>query len=157
MTRRAVGAALAAVMALTTCSSDDDGDGDDGDDRPSDVTVTDAWARTSPVGATTGAVYFTIESDAPDTVQGVAVGPSIAGGAELHTSMVTTDGASTMQPLPEVALPAGDTVALAPNGDHVMLVDLAAPLAAGATFDVTLHFATAADQVVTVNVSDDAP
>ena len=44
-----------------------------------------------------------------------------------------------------------------PKGNHVMLVDLAAPLAAGATFDAILHFATAPDQVVTVTVSDDAP
>ena len=151
MTRRA--AAIAAVLVLAACGSDDDGD----DGGAGAIEVTDAWARTTPVGATTGAVYLTIESDAAGAVQGVTVDPSIAAAAELHMSMDNADGTSMMHPLSEVPLPAADPVSFAPKGNHVMLVDLAAPLAAGATFDAILHFATAPDQVVTVTVSDDAP
>lgn len=146
---------LAAVIGLTACGSGDEGDGDG--DGGATIEVTDAWARTTPVGATTGAVYLTIASDAADSLQGVSVDPSVAAAAEMHMSMLNADGTSMMHPLPEVPLPAGEHVSFAPNDDHVMLVGLAAPLAPGATFDATLHFATAPDQVVTVAVSDDGP
>jgi len=46
---------------------------------------------------------------------------------------------------------------LEPIGSHLMLVDLVAPLTAGATFDVTLRFATAGDVEVEVDVRDSAP
>jgi copper(I)-binding protein len=149
--------ALAAVLGLTACGSGDDGDGDGDGDDDATIEVTDAWARTTPAGATTGAVYLTIASDADDSLQGVSVDPSVAAAAEMHVSMLNADGTSMMHPLPEVPLPAGEPVSFAPNDDHVMLVRLAAPLAAGATFGATLHFATAPDQVVTVTVSDDGP
>jgi len=152
VTRRPVAALLAAVLTLAACGSDEGDDGGRGD-----VTVTGAWARTTPVGARTGAVYFTLESDAADSLQRVSVDPSVAAAAEMHMSMVNADGTSMMHSLSEVPLPAGEPVTFAPNGDHVMLVDLAAPLVGGATFDASLQFATAPDQVVTVTVGDDAP
>ena len=149
MTRRAA-AALPAVLALAACGSDDGGNG-------GAVEVIDAWARTTPIGATTGAVYLTIESSAADSLLGVTVDPSIAAAAEMHMSMENAEGTSMMHPLSEMPLPADEPVSFTPNGDHVMLVHLAAPLAAGAAFDATLQFATAPDQVVKVTVSDDAP
>jgi periplasmic copper chaperone A len=62
-------------------------------------------------------------------------------------------GEATMHPVPEIALP----VALEPGSWHLMLVGLADPLQAGETFDLTLDFAVAADQVVTVDVRHQAP
>ena len=66
-------------------------------------------------------------------------------------------GAMVMQQIMSLDLPAGETVELKPGGYHVMLIDLPAPLEIGQTFDVTLDFETAPDQVVTVEVRDDAP
>jgi len=86
----------------------------------------------------------------------VVVDPSVAADAELHMTMAGGGGTS-MMPLGDVPLPAGEAVAFAPNGNHVMLVELAAPLQAGSAFAITLQFAGAPDEVVTVPVSDDAP
>ena len=66
-------------------------------------------------------------------------------------------GAMVMQQIMSLDLPAGETVELKPGGYHVMLIDLPAPLEIGQTLDVTLDFETAPDQVVTVEVRDDAP
>jgi copper(I)-binding protein len=66
-------------------------------------------------------------------------------------------GAMTMQPIGALDLPADEPVALEPGGYHVMLLDLAAPLETGATFDATLVFAEADPVTVTVEVRDDAP
>ncbi len=66
-------------------------------------------------------------------------------------------GVMQMREMTSLALPAGEAVALAPGGYHIMLVSLAAPLEIGQTFDVTLDFEDADDQVVTVEVLDEAP
>ncbi|MEY2973882.1 MAG: hypothetical protein RIR49_302 [Actinomycetota bacterium] len=66
-------------------------------------------------------------------------------------------GAMVMQQIMSLDLPAGETVELKPGGYHVMLIDLAAPLEIGQTFDLTLDFEIAPDRVVTVEVRDDAP
>ena len=156
MTWAARGAALGALV-LGACGSGDAGNTPDGADAGEAITVIDAWARTTPAGASTGAVYLALTSTEDDALQGVTVEPSVARTAQLHVTMRDAAGTSTMHALEALALPAGETVVLAPNGDHVMLVDLAAPLAAGATLSATLQFAEAPDQDVTVTVRDDAP
>ena len=44
-----------------------------------------------------------------------------------------------MRPLATLALPPGQAVTLKPGGVHVMLLDLKAPLTAGATLSLTLQ------------------
>jgi hypothetical protein len=165
--------ALALIVApLTACG------GDDG------VAVAGQWARTSPAMASMGAAYMTLAASADDALVGVSVPAAIAASAEIH-EMVMADmdgesmdhgsmdgdsmdhgsmdgdsmdmGAMVMQQIMSLDLPAGETVELKPGGYHVMLIDLAAPLEIGQTFDLTLDFATAPDRVVTVEVRDDAP
>ena len=68
------------------------------------------------------------------------------------------DQAMTMVELADgLELPAGEAVNLEPGGYHVMLLQLAEPLVAGETFDLTLTFETAGTQVVSVEVRDNAP
>ncbi|MGA1062278.1 MAG: copper chaperone PCu(A)C [Ilumatobacteraceae bacterium] len=66
-------------------------------------------------------------------------------------------GAMVMQQIMALDLPAGETVNLEPGGYHVMLIDLAEPLAEGDTFNVTLDFAEADDLTVEVVVRTEAP
>lgn len=61
-------------------------------------------------------------------------------------------GMMRMQEVPSIAVPAGGTVMLEPGGYHLMLIDLAAPLTAGQTFDVTLEFSSGEKLVVPVEV-----
>lgn len=66
--------------------------------------------------------------------------------------------AMIMKPLTGgLAIPSGRDIVLGPGGYHVMLQELAHPLAAGSSFPLVLHFQRAGDQTVDVEVRDDAP
>jgi len=152
--RRAVLALLAGVWALTGCGG--------GDDEPgagnAQVTVTDAWARSTSAAQTTGAVYFSVESDSDDTLVSASVPSSIAARAELHEQTANDDGSMVMRALTDgLALTAGQPAVFEPGGLHVMLVDLAAPLVIGATFDLTLGFDHADAVSVPVTVYETEP
>lgn len=133
------------------------------------IAVEDAWARVSPAGVTMGAAYFKITSENDDSLIGVSVSTDIADHAEIHEMVHSMDmsdesmdmsddgmhdGAMSMQQIDSLELPAGSPVRLAPGGYHIMLIDLAAPLVAGETFELTLDFATADDLTVSVEVSE---
>lgn len=114
------------------------------------VEVQKAWARATPGGARTGAVYMTlIAKGGSDRLVGVA--SPVAGGAQLH-EMSMEGGVMRMRPLPAIELKAGVATVLKPGGMHVMLVGLREPLVAGRSFPLTLHFEKAGDKTVTVRV-----
>ncbi|MFM8856421.1 MAG: copper chaperone PCu(A)C [Actinomycetota bacterium] len=195
--RTAKGFALVAASALViaSCGGDDDSSADTAAPVGADIAISAAWARTSPMSVTVGAVYMDITASADDELLSASVDPSIAASVEIHETVaadmtsgdsampgeegeeasedtmagdmsggMTEDtmagdmsGEMTMRPVSSVVLPAGETVMLMPGGYHIMLLDLAAPLEVGQTFDVTLTFANAGTKVVTVEVRDEAP
>ena len=122
-----------ARVGVTACG------GDDANEAGTPVAATPAstwraaWARPTPAGTTVGAVYLTLRADADDELVGVAVDPTVAAGAAVHETMATAsdDEMMTMAPVSALALPAGHDVVLEPGGYHIMLTDLAAPLADG--------------------------
>ncbi|MEL6982053.1 MAG: copper chaperone PCu(A)C [Actinomycetota bacterium] len=68
------------------------------------------------------------------------------------------DMAMTMQELTDgLVIPADGEVALEPGGLHLMMLDLAAPLESGDTFDLTLNTDDGESITVSVEVRDDAP
>jgi copper(I)-binding protein len=160
-----VPALLGALSLLTlACGSDDPSS------RATDtgeLTIEDAWARSSPAMVTTGAAYVTMTSPVDDRLVGASVDPSIAGSVELHETMTQTastgmTGATAeptmeMQAVGGIDLPAGQTVTMAPGGYHLMMLDLAAPLERDQTFAMTLTFEHGGTRDVTVTVRDDAP
>ena len=79
--------------------------------------------------------------------------------SDMSDDTMTGDmsGEMTMQQVQSIVLPAGEMVMLMPGGYHVMLLDIAAPLEVGQTFEITLTFANAGSKVVTVEVRDEAP
>jgi copper(I)-binding protein len=89
----------------------------------------DAWARATPPGIAVGAAYLTITGgSADDTLIGARLDG--VGRIEFHQT-VTADGVARMRPATKLAVPARERVAFAPGGRHLMLIDLARPLAAG--------------------------
>ena len=116
------------------------------------ITVSDAWAPATPPGARTAAVYLTLanrggadrllraESDAAATV-------------EFHTH-VHRNGMMRMTELPTVDLPADATLTFRPHGDHLMLIDLAAPLVPGDRVTIALQFRDAGRVVFEAEVRD---
>ena len=75
-----IGGALAfsLVLILASCGGSDP------------VTVSDAWARSSPSGVTMGAAYFDITSVDDDSLVAVSVSSDVAARAEIHEVVKAT-------------------------------------------------------------------
>ncbi|MCI4678736.1 copper chaperone PCu(A)C [Rhodoblastus acidophilus] len=107
------------------------------------VTIAQPWSRATPGGATTGAVYMTIEnkSAAEDRLTGAS--SDVAAKTEIH-EMKMVNGVMEMRGISGgLAVPAHGSVAFKPGGYHVMLIGLKKPLKAGETVPLTLDFAKA--------------
>ncbi|WP_316184946.1 MULTISPECIES: copper chaperone PCu(A)C [unclassified Bradyrhizobium] len=120
--------------------------------KAGDLVISQAWSRATPGGAKIGGGYLTIENkgSAPDRL--VAVSGDIAGKVEIH-EMAVTNGVMTMRPLDQgLTIEPGKTVALAPGGYHLMLMELKKPLKQGDTVPLTLQFEKAGKVAVTLDV-----
>ncbi len=97
-----------------------------------------AWARPTPPGSSVAAVYLTIVGGGTaDRL--VAARTDRASVTQVHA--VTRDaGMTRMREANGVDIAAGARVRLAPEGLHLMLMDLPRPLAVGERFEVTLEF-----------------
>ena len=105
------------------------------------VSATDAWCRPSPNGAKAGGCYVTLTAATDDRLTGGST--PRAGSLQVH-EMKTENGMMKMAELTAgLPLPAGQAVALAPGGNHLMLIGLTAPLVAGETVPLTFQFASA--------------
>ncbi len=105
------------------------------------VTATDAWCRPSPNGAKAGGCYVTLTAATDDRLMGGST--PRAESLQVH-EMKTENGMMKMAELTAgLPLPAGQAVALAPGGNHLMLIGLTAPLVAGETVPLTFQFASA--------------
>ena len=104
-----------------------------------DLLLHHAWARATPAGAKTGAVYVRIDNHGMEADKLISVAGDIAAKVEVHN--MTMDG-DTMQmgPAGEIEIPSHGTVDLAPHGLHIMLMGLTKQLNEGDPFPVTLTF-----------------
>jgi copper(I)-binding protein len=103
-----------------------------------------AGAHRAGAGETAGApgpasAYFTLTNTgtADDVLIGIAVEGAQAAAetelaATLHETQIDASGVAQMRSLDRVLVPAGETVAFAPIGRHVMIEGLGRPLAPGA-------------------------
>ena len=91
------------------------------------LTVSGAWVRAVP-GAAVAAVYMTLHNAGPRAVQVSGVRSTVAGHAMIHESLLV-NGVATMRAHEPLTVAAGASVELKPGGLHVMLHDLAHPLA----------------------------
>ena len=102
-----------------------------------DVTVERAWARATVPGQQMAGVYMTLTSAATARLVGAA--SPLAERIEIH-EMSRQGDVMRMRAAPTLTLPAGQAVALAPGGRHLMLMGLKRPLAARADVPLTLTF-----------------
>lgn len=117
------------------------------------VLVTEAWVRATPgdsAGQMTGA-FLTLRNSGPQAERLVQARAKGAGAVEIHETAAQGD-VMRMSPVEGVDLPAGASVALAPGGLHLMLLDLAGPLAPGDTVSLTLVFASGLELEVEAEV-----
>lgn len=102
-----------------------------------EVSISNAWVRASVPGQSVGAAYLTFRS--PQHASLVYVETERAGTVEMH-SMRMENGVMKMRQIEALSIPAGQTVALAPGGLHLMLFELSAPFKAGEQVKFRLCF-----------------
>lgn len=157
---RATGRALAAgaLLLLTACGTADGATPSPAASTAtttaatgtaSALTLTDGWAKAADEGMT--GVFGTLVNPSDADVHVVAAHSDVATRAELH-EMVSADGGQMVMTEKEdgVVVPAGGQYVLAPGGDHLMLMDLTAPLLPGDDVVVTLEAADGSTVDVTV-------
>jgi periplasmic copper chaperone A len=113
------------------------------------------WTRPAMQGGA-GVGYMTIANTgkAADTL--VAVETSAAKSAGVHRTAVNGQ-VTSMRPLPALAIAPGQTVALAPGGDHIMMVGLTRALSQGQKIPVTLVFQKAGRVQIELSVETTRP
>jgi hypothetical protein len=94
---------------------------------PGALTVTDAWVRAIPGGAV-AAAYMRLHNRGAQPIRVIGVRSAAAAHAMIHETRLE-NGLSTMRAHEPLEVAAGASVELKPGGLHVMLTDLAHPLA----------------------------
>lgn len=98
------------------------------------TTVADAWVRGTVAQQKATGLFAQITSSRGGRL--VSASSPAAGVVEIHEMKMEGD-VMRMRAVTELALPAGQAVALKPGGYHVMLMDLKQPLKAGDSVPVT--------------------
>lgn len=119
---------------------------------PDALSLEDAWAVAAESDMT--AVFGTLVNAGDLPVRLIGASTPAAARAELHET-VDAGGGMSMRPK-EGGFPIapGASLVLEPGGDHIMLLDLAAPLEAGTSIEVELALEGVGTLAVTVPVRD---
>lgn len=134
-----------ALLTLSACSPGGPGSGE-----PATVQVSGAICRPTPVGRQMTGCYLTLTSATADRL--VSVASPDANLVQIHESRIES-GMMMMTQLREgLPLPAGEAVALAPGGNHLMLLGVTEPLVAGDAVTLTLTFESSPPVEVTAAV-----
>lgn len=135
----------------TTASSETTIDGE----TVAAIEATGPWCRPTPNGRNVTACYITLTSATGDRL--VAVISPRAAQSQIH-AVSTEGGVMSMSEMPDgLDLPAGQPVALAPGGDHIMLTGVTVPLVEGDLVPMALTFASGSQIALEVPVSATAP
>ena len=121
-----------------------------------DVTVSDARLVAAFANAKAGALYLTLESDAGDMLIGVHTPDAMA---MLHES-VEEDGVMRMAAVEQVAVQAGEPLAMKPGGLHIMVMGITPEMLEADRLPISLIFKDAGEVAVEahvhIGIDDDA-
>lgn len=109
------------------------------DNSPPSPEVTQSWARATPPGATTSAIYMTIGNHTNAALKLIAVKSNFTNRIEIHNTTMK-DGMMQMRQIDGIDIEKMATVELKPHGMHMMLFDLKAPLKEGTEISLELIF-----------------
>jgi periplasmic copper chaperone A len=107
--------------------------------KENQVEVTGGWVAASLGNAKAGAAYPEIANHSDEEVSLVSVTTPVAERAELHTHRMS-DGMMMMEKVERIDFAAGETIRLAPGGEHLMLFGLERPLKEGEKVPFVLTF-----------------
>lgn len=97
-----------------------------------------AWARATPPGGQTGAIYGLVANDSARAVEAVEVTTQLAAHTMIHQT-VLEDGVMKMRH-GQLKVPAGGSLTLEPGGMHIMLMGLRAGLVEGCTLPLRVRW-----------------
>ena len=140
-----IGVVLLAALALAACGGPGGTTGG--------ITVSDAWARTSPMMERAGAAYMVLQNSGAAEDKLLSVESDVAKTIELHETK-ESGGMMQMSPVPNIPIAAGGKTELKPGGLHVMLIGLNRELKAGDKVQLTLNFEKAGKVPVTAEVKE---
>lgn len=101
------------------------------------VVLEDAWVRALPPTQANTAAYVTVRNPGSEPMLITGGSAALASRVELHDT-VEVDGMLRMRQQASVTVPAGGSLAFAPGGVHLMLLELERMPAAGETLELCL-------------------
>jgi copper(I)-binding protein len=117
------------------------------------VTIEDAWVKSAADGMS--AAFGTLTNGGDDDVTVVSVSSEASSMLELHETVENEAGEMVMREIEGgFVIPAGGELPLEPGANHIMLMDLTAPLAAGDEVSFTLTFSDDSTFSFTAPVKD---
>jgi copper(I)-binding protein len=123
------------------------------DFKAGELRIDHPYATPTAPGLRTGAVYFrTLKNPGAQADRLLSATTPVAARVEIHQMRMDGD-VMRMRAVPALALPARSELQLrhgTPNGHHLMLFDLKAPLQDGERFPITLRFEQAGEREVMV-------
>jgi copper(I)-binding protein len=127
------------LLALTGCAPPANDAPAESAPAGDSVTIEDGWVKSADEGMS--AAFGTLVNDSDQEVTVVSAESSAATMLELHETVENEAGEMVMREIEGgFVIPAGGSIALEPGADHLMFMDLTAPLKAGDTVSVTLTF-----------------
>lgn len=116
------------------------------------IVVDHPWARATPAGAKTGAVYVMLINNGSTGDRLLSATTPVADKVQLH-SATEDNGISRMREMRTVEVAPGAKVSFNPGGLHIMVVGLKQPLKEGQSFPLTLTFEKAGKEEVSVPIA----
>jgi len=117
-----------------------------------DVVIEDAWSRASIGTSRPGVAYMTLRNAGTEPVVVTGLRTDLAMMPMIHATTTDVQGVTRMAHMDEVEIAAGKTVALAPGGLHVMLMDLQRPMVEGESYSLSVIFADGTEATVDVPI-----
>ncbi len=113
------------------------------------------YARATPAGAPTGAVFGLLVNLGAETDTVRSISTDAAEAAEMHEIVIGEGDVMQMRPVEGgFVIPSQDFLTLAPGGLHIMLIGLKQPLVAGEMLDLVFEFEHAGTVEVRVPIQE---
>lgn len=109
------------------------------------INISGGWTRATPGNATNAAVYLRIANSGMDEERLIGVRAAMADRVEMHSAAMIRQE--------NMVVPGENALEFAPNGNHIMLIDLRAPLNEGDSFLVQLEFERGGTQTASVQIA----
>ncbi|HYD71578.1 MAG TPA: copper chaperone PCu(A)C [Candidatus Binatia bacterium] len=141
----------ALLVALTACGQPSETPRGAEEAPAAALRAENAWAAPTPGGVDVSAGYLTLVNDAAAEDVLLSASSARAERVEVH-EMTMEGGVMQMRAVARLAIPAGQSVELAPSGRHLMFYGVTQPFAVGETIPVRLTFERAGDIDVSLPV-----